>query len=160
MLCDFCCSMTCLKWLRLLNEPLKNIMRCFYCLEALIWFSPWCFIWVDLAHAYNMYDSYKVAISLYDHLVFDFWCYFMLLLMMFCRYAWLWPLLLSSPSILLALILYWVWALLVHPIPKTKLCQCVHHTYLLAICYSKVHSTCFYLSFKLNSFWCYAKIGQ
>ena len=28
----------------------------------------------------------------------------------------------------------------------------VHHIYLLAICYSKVHLTCFYLSFKLNSF--------
>jgi hypothetical protein len=26
--------------------------------------------------------------------IFDFWCHFMLLLMMFCRYAWLWPLLL------------------------------------------------------------------
>jgi hypothetical protein len=27
----------------------------FYFMEALIWFSPWCFIWVDLTHAYNMY---------------------------------------------------------------------------------------------------------
>jgi hypothetical protein len=73
----------------------KKIMRCFYYLEALIWFSPWCLIWVDLAHAYNMLDSYKVTISLYDHLDFDFWCHFMLLLMKFYRYAWLWPLLLS-----------------------------------------------------------------
>jgi hypothetical protein len=37
-------------------------------------------------------------------------------------------------------------------LPETKLFQCVHHTYLLAIFYSKVHLTCFYLSFKLNSF--------
>jgi hypothetical protein len=66
----------------------------FIFMEALIWFYPWCFIWVDLAHAYNMLDSHKVTISLYDHLVFDFRCHFMLLLMMFCRYAWLWPLLL------------------------------------------------------------------
>jgi hypothetical protein len=73
----------------------KKIMRYFYFMGALIWFSPWCFIWVDLAHGYNMFDSYKVAISLYDHLVFDFWCHLMLLLMMFCCYAWLWPLLLS-----------------------------------------------------------------
>jgi hypothetical protein len=43
----------------------------------------------------HMFDSYKVAISLYDHLVFYFWYYLMLLLMMFCCYAWLWPLLLS-----------------------------------------------------------------
>jgi hypothetical protein len=73
----------------------EKIMRCFYYMEAFIWFSPWCFIWVDLAHTYNMFDSYKVSISLYDHLVFDLWCHLMLLLMMFCRYAWLWPLLLS-----------------------------------------------------------------
>jgi hypothetical protein len=26
---------------------------------SILWFSPWCFIWVDLAHAYNMFDSYK-----------------------------------------------------------------------------------------------------
>jgi hypothetical protein len=32
-----------------------------------------------LAHAYNMFDSYKVANCLYDHLVFDLWCHFMLL---------------------------------------------------------------------------------
>jgi hypothetical protein len=103
----------------------------------------------------HMLDLYKVAISLYDHLVFDFWCHLMLLLMLLCHFAWLWPLLLSylvAPSLLLALILYWVWALLVHPTPKNQVFQCVHHTYLLAICYSKVHLTCFYLSFKLNSF--------
>jgi hypothetical protein len=74
---------------------LWKIMRCFYYVEAFIRFSPWCFIWVDLAHAYNIFDSYKVIISLYDHLVFDLWCHFMLLLMMFCHYAWLWPLLFS-----------------------------------------------------------------
>jgi hypothetical protein len=48
-----------------------------------------------LGACFNMFDSYKVTISLYNHLVFDLWCHFMLLLMMFCRYAWLWPLLLS-----------------------------------------------------------------
>jgi hypothetical protein len=73
----------------------KKIMRCFIMWKHLFGFLLWCIIWVDLAHAYNMFDSYKVTISLYDHLVFDLWCHFMLLLMMFCRYAWLWPLLLS-----------------------------------------------------------------
>jgi hypothetical protein len=34
MLSSFCCSMTCLKWLRLLNVPLKKIMRCFCYMEA------------------------------------------------------------------------------------------------------------------------------
>jgi hypothetical protein len=35
--------------------------------SILLWFSPWCFIWVDLAHAYNMFDSNKLPYSLYDH---------------------------------------------------------------------------------------------
>jgi hypothetical protein len=43
----------------------------------------------------QMFDSYKVTISLYDHLVFDFWCHLMLLLMLLCRFAWLFPLFLS-----------------------------------------------------------------
>jgi hypothetical protein len=38
--------------------------------SILLWFSPWCFIWVDLAHAYNMFDSNKLPYSLYDYLVF------------------------------------------------------------------------------------------
>jgi hypothetical protein len=33
--------------------------------------------------------------------------------------------------------LYWEGILLVHPTPKTKVFQWVHHIYLLAICYSK-----------------------
>jgi hypothetical protein len=70
------------------------------CIVFIIWkhlfgFLLWCFIWVDLAHAYHMLDSNKSPYSLYDHLVFDLWCHLMLLLMMFCRYEWLWPLLLS-----------------------------------------------------------------
>jgi hypothetical protein len=32
MLSDFCCSMTCHKWLRLLNEPLKKS-----CVVFIIW---------------------------------------------------------------------------------------------------------------------------
>jgi hypothetical protein len=38
---------------------LWKIMHCFYYVEAFIWFFPWCFIWVDLAHAYNIFDSNK-----------------------------------------------------------------------------------------------------
>jgi hypothetical protein len=35
----------------------------------------------------HMLDSYKVANSLHDLLVFDFWCHLMLLLMSLCRFA-------------------------------------------------------------------------
>jgi hypothetical protein len=136
MLSSFCCSMTCLKWLRLLNEPLKKSCVVFYYVEAFIWFSPWCFIRVDLAHAYNMFDSYKVAISLYDHLVFDLSYHFMLLLMMSCHYAWLWPLMLSylvAPRLLLALICteYELYSCI--QLPKTKLFQCVHYKFLCMV---------------------------
>jgi hypothetical protein len=72
------------------NHALFYYMGACYC-----GFLLWCFIWVDLAHAYNMFDSSKSPYSLYVHLVFDLWYHFMLWLMMFCRYAWLWPLLLS-----------------------------------------------------------------
>jgi hypothetical protein len=141
----------------------KNHVLFFYYVEAFIWFSPLMLYlgWLGacLQHVWLLPSLHKPPWS------FSFWFLmpFYAFLMMFCRFAWLWPFLLSylvAPSLLLALILYWVWALLVHPTQKTKLCQCVHHTYLLAICYSKVHSTCFYLSFKLNSFWCYVKISQ
>jgi hypothetical protein len=78
----------------------------------------------------------SVAYSLYDHLLFEFWCHLMLLLMLLCRFAWLWPLLLSSlvaPSLLLALILNWVWALLVHPTPKNQVCHCVQYKFLFMV---------------------------
>jgi hypothetical protein len=141
----------------------KKIMRCFYYMEACYCgFFLWCFIWVDLAHAYNMFDSYKVTISLYDHFVFDMLYHFMLRLMMFCRYAWLWPLLLSylaAPSILLAFILYWVWVLLVHPTPKNQVIPMCPPYIPISDLLFQVHLTYFYLSFKLN-FWCYVKISQ
>jgi hypothetical protein len=43
----------------------------------------------------HMFDSYKVAIILYDLLVFDLWSHLMLLLMLLYSFAWLWLLLLS-----------------------------------------------------------------
>jgi hypothetical protein len=52
-----------------------------------------------------MFDFKPVASSLYDHLVFELWYHLLLWLIMFCRYAWLWPLFLSylvAPSLLLA----------------------------------------------------------
>jgi hypothetical protein len=152
MLSSFCCSMTCLKWLRLLNEPLKKIIRCFYYMEALLWFSPWCFIWVDLAHAYNMFDSYKVAISL-----FGFW-------LVIPHYALVYDVL--SLCMIMAVI-----ALLVgrsksfarlHFVlsmsstrtsnsQKPSLPMCPPYIPIRILLF-QVHFTCFYLSFKLNSF--------
>jgi hypothetical protein len=51
---------SCFKKVRMVLEKRKSclmslwkIMRCFYYLEALFWFSPWCFIWVDFAQAHT-----------------------------------------------------------------------------------------------------------
>jgi hypothetical protein len=37
----------------------QKIMCCFIMWKHLVSFLLWCFIWVDLAHAYNMFDSKK-----------------------------------------------------------------------------------------------------
>jgi hypothetical protein len=81
--------------LRLFHAMLDVVLIVWLVVFAIAWLfsNDWDFLmslWKN--HAF---DSYKVTISLYDRLVFDLWCHFMLLLMMFCRYAWLWPLLLS-----------------------------------------------------------------
>jgi hypothetical protein len=139
-------------------------MRCFYYLEAIIWFSPWCFIWVDLAHAYNMFDSYKVTINLYNHLVFWLFKPFYASLndaLSLCMIMAVIALLVGHSSLLLALVLYWVWALLVHPTPKNQV---------VSMCppYIPISNLLFQNTFDLLLsilqiklfFWCYAKIGQ
>jgi hypothetical protein len=63
--------------------------------SILLWFSPLMLYLGWLGTCLHHVWLYQVAISLYDHLVFDLWYHFMLRLMMFCRYAWLWLLLLS-----------------------------------------------------------------
>jgi hypothetical protein len=71
MLSEFFYSMTWLKWLRLLNEPLKKIMRCFYYVEAFIWFSPLMLYlgWLDscLQHVWLLKSRHKPLWS------FGFW---------------------------------------------------------------------------------------
>jgi hypothetical protein len=59
----FCCSMTCVKWLRLLNEPLKKSCVVFIIWKHLFGFLLWCFIWVDLAHAYTCWLQNKSPIA-------------------------------------------------------------------------------------------------
>jgi hypothetical protein len=63
--------------------------------SILSWYSPLMLYLGYLGACLHHVWLYPVALSLYDHLVFDLWYHFMLWLIMFCRYAWLWPLLLS-----------------------------------------------------------------
>jgi hypothetical protein len=140
MLSDFCCSMTCLKWLRLLNEPLKkNHALLLLCGSIYLVFSfdaLFGLTWHMLTTCLTLKSHHQPLWS------FCFW-----LLMPFyasssdglslCMIMAVFALLVGRSQSFASLTLYWVWSLLVHPTPKTKLCQCVHHKYLLAICYSK-----------------------
>jgi hypothetical protein len=55
MLSSYCCSITCLKYLRVLNVPLKESCVVFIIQKRnIVAFSFKCFIWVDLAHAHTM----------------------------------------------------------------------------------------------------------
>jgi hypothetical protein len=71
MLSDFCYSMTYLKWLRLLNEPLKKSGGVLIMWEHLFGFLLWGFIWVDLAqclqHVWLLQSRHKPLRS------FGFW---------------------------------------------------------------------------------------
>jgi hypothetical protein len=50
-----------------------------------------------------------------------------------CMIMAVFALLVGRSSLLLALILYWVWALLVHPTPKNQVSQCVHYKFLCMV---------------------------
>jgi hypothetical protein len=63
--------------------------------SILLWYSPLMLYLGWLGACLHHVWLQPVALSLYDHLVFDLWYYFMLMLIMFCCYAWLWPLMLS-----------------------------------------------------------------
>jgi hypothetical protein len=155
--------MTCLKLLRLLNEPLKKIMRCFYYLEALILFSPWCLYlgWLGACwqHVWLIQSHHKPLWSFSFWLLMPFYASLNDVLSL-CTIMAVIALLVGCPSLLLALILYWVWALLVHPTPKNQV---------IPMCpsYIPISNLLFQSTFDLllsilqmKLFWCYVKISQ
>ena len=65
------------------------------CKSIIFWYSPLMLLLGRLGTClHHVMTTKPVTLSLYDHLVFDLWYHFMLWLIMFFRYAWLWPLLL------------------------------------------------------------------
>jgi hypothetical protein len=133
MLSNFCCSMTCLKWLRLLNEPLKKS-----CVVFILW-KHYCGFLLDALFGLT-WRMLTTCLTLTSHhkplWLFGFWLVIPL-------YASVYDVLslallvgrsqsFASPSFCTEYELYSCIQL-----PKTKLFQCVHHTNLLAICYSK-----------------------
>jgi hypothetical protein len=70
MLSSFCCSMTCLKWLRLLNEPLKNhalflLYESIYLVFSLMHYLGW--LGACLQHVWLLQSRHKPLWS------FGFW---------------------------------------------------------------------------------------
>jgi hypothetical protein len=141
MLSSFFYSMTCLKWLRLLNEPLKKPCVVFIMWEHIIvvfsFYALFGFTWRMLTTCLTLTSCHKPLWS------FGFWLVI--------------PLYASVNDVLSLCMIMAVIALLVgrsqsfaslHFVlsmsstrasnsQKPSLFQCVHHTYLLAICYSK-----------------------
>jgi hypothetical protein len=141
MLSSFCCSMTCLKWLRVLNVPLKESCIVFiiiwehiivvFSIDALLGLT-----WRMLTPCLTLTSRLKPLWSL------GFWLVI--------------PLYALVNNVLSLCMIMAVIALLVGrsqsfaslhctereyfsciQLPKTKVFQCVNHIYVLAICYSK-----------------------
>jgi hypothetical protein len=70
------------------NHALFLLYESIYLVFSLMLYLGW--LGACLQHVWLLQSCHKR-----NHLVFDLWCHFMFLLMMFYRYAWLWPLLLS-----------------------------------------------------------------
>jgi hypothetical protein len=157
MLSSFCCSMTCLKWLILLNVPLKES-----CVIFIIWehitvvFSfdaLFRLTWRMLIPCLTLTSRLKPLWS------FGFWLVIPLYalvnnILSLCMIMAVITLLVGRSQSFAILHLYWVWALLVHPTPKNQsfpMCPpCLPISNLLF----QVHSSCFNISSKLNFLLC------
>jgi hypothetical protein len=141
MLSFYCCSMTCLKWLRLLNVPLKESCVVFIIWEHIIvvfsFDALFGLTWHMLTPCLALTSCLKPLWS------FGFWLVMSLYALVnnflsLCMIMAIIALLVGRSQSFASLHLYWEGILLVHPTPKKlKFFQCVHHIYLLPICYSK-----------------------
>jgi hypothetical protein len=140
MLSSFWCSMTCLKWLRLVNVPFK---------ESCVLFIIWEHIIVVFSFDALFGLTWRMltpCLTLPSHLKpiwsFGFWLVIPLYALVnnvlsLCMIMAVIALLVGRSQFLLA----FIWTEREYfsyiQLPKTKLFQCVHQIYLLAICYSK-----------------------
>jgi hypothetical protein len=140
MLSSFYCSMTCLKWMRLLNVPLKES-----CVVFIIWEHIFVVFSFDALFGltWRMLTPFLSLTSCHKPLwSFGFWLVIPLYTLVnnvlsLCMIMVAIALLVGRSQSFGSLHLYWEGILLVHPTPKNQIFQCVHHIYLLAICYSK-----------------------
>jgi hypothetical protein len=162
MLSSFCWSMTCLKWLRLLNVRLKESCVVFIIWEHIIMVFSFDALfgltWRMLTPCLTLISRHKPLWS------FCFWLVIPLYasvndVMSLCMIMAVIALLVGRSQSFASLHLYWVWALLMHPTPKNQSFPMCPPYIPISNLLFQVHSSCFYLSFKLN-FLCYVKISQ
>jgi hypothetical protein len=141
MLSSFCCSMTCLKWLRFLNDPLKKSCVVFIIWEHFIvvfsFDALFGLTWLMLTTCLTLTSRHKPLWSFGFWLVIPFYALVndvLSLCMIMAVIA-----LLVGRSQSFASLHFVLRGNTSHASnsQKPSLFQCVHHTYLLAICYSK-----------------------
>jgi hypothetical protein len=138
-------------------------MRCFYYMEAFYYGflldALFVLTWRMLTTCLTLTSHHKPLWS------FGFWLvipHYALVYDVFslCMIMTVIALLVGRSQSFASLHLYRVWALLVHPTPKNQVIPMCPLYILISNLLFQVYLTCFYLSFKLNSFWCYVKISQ
>jgi hypothetical protein len=157
MLSSFCSSMTCLKWLRLLNVPLKESCVVFIIWEHIIvvfsFDALFRLTWHMLTPCLTLTSRLKPLWS------FGFWIVILLYalvnnILSLCMIMAVIALLVGRFQSFASLHLYWVWALLVHLTPKNQSFPMCPPYLPMSNLLFQVHSSCFYLSFKLNFLLC------
>jgi hypothetical protein len=151
---SFCCSMTCLKWLRLLNVPLKES-----CVVFIIWEHNIVVFSFDALFGLT-WRMLTPCLTLTSHLKplwsFGFWLVIPLYALVnnvlsLCMIMVVIALLVGRSLSFASLHLYWEEILLVHPTPEKPKFFPMCPPYLpIRNLLFQVDSSCFYLSSKLN----------
>jgi hypothetical protein len=156
MLSSFCCSMTCLKLLRLLNVPLKES-----CVVFIIWEHIIVVFSFDALFGLT-WRMLTPCLTLTSHLKplwsFGFWHVIPLYALVYnvlslCMMAVI-ALLVGRSQSFASVHLHWEWILLVHPTPKNQSFPMCPPYLPISNLLFQVHSSCFYLSSKLNFLLC------
>jgi hypothetical protein len=155
MLTSYCCSMTYLEWLRLLNVPLKESCVVFIIWEHIIMVFSFDALfgltWRMLTPCLTLTSRLKLLQS------FGFWLVIPLYALInnvlsLCMIMAVIALLVSRSQSFASLHLYWEGILLMHPTPKNQSFPICPSYLPISNLLFQVHSSCFYLSSKLNFF--------
>jgi hypothetical protein len=152
---SFCSSITCLKWLRFLDVSLKESCIVLLYRSILLWYSPLILYlgWLGacLHHVWLQTSRLKPLWSFGFLLVIPLYALVNNVLSL-CMIMTVIALLVGRSQSFASLHLYWEGILLVHPTPKNQIfLMCPPYLPISNLLF-QVHSSCFYLSSKLNFF--------